>query len=125
MMNLKLCPTCRTWVFEDMDTCYACMYRFGTDPAREAAVLEEGRSSEENQTALCFCSCAPSGSDGDFRREPPMNGMETRSDRQVVSLAGWNVLVEAMGPFSEGGRLHLVIEPASREAGSGKCEMRC
>ena len=125
MVNLKRCPTCRTWVFEDMDTCYACMYRFGTDPGREAAVLEEGLSNEDGQIAPCSCFGAPSDADDDSRREPPMEGMEKRSDRQVVSLAGWNVLVEAMGPFSEGGRLHLVIEPASREAGSGKCEVRC
>lgn len=37
-MELKLCPTCKTFVFDDMDTCYGCMYRFGSDPQREEAV---------------------------------------------------------------------------------------
>ena len=40
-MELKMCPTCKTWVFADMDTCYGCMYRFGTDPEREEAVRRE------------------------------------------------------------------------------------
>lgn len=40
-MDLKVCPTCKTMVFADMDTCYGCMYRFGSDPEREAAVRRE------------------------------------------------------------------------------------
>lgn len=40
-MDLKICPTCKTMVFADMDTCYGCMYRFGSDPVREEAVRRE------------------------------------------------------------------------------------
>ncbi|WP_302962152.1 hypothetical protein [uncultured Adlercreutzia sp.] len=32
---MKICPTCMSKLFDDMDTCYGCMYRFGSDPERE------------------------------------------------------------------------------------------
>lgn len=32
---MKICPTCKSKLFDDMDTCFGCMYRFGTDPERE------------------------------------------------------------------------------------------
>lgn len=28
---VKTCPVCKTKLFEDMDTCFGCMHRFGTD----------------------------------------------------------------------------------------------
>lgn len=28
---MKTCPVCKTAVFEDMDTCFGCMHRFGPD----------------------------------------------------------------------------------------------
>lgn len=40
---MKMCPVCRTTLFEDMEVCYGCLYRFGSEPALEKAArqLEE------------------------------------------------------------------------------------
>lgn len=35
---MKLCPVCATTVFGDMDTCYNCMYRFGSNEELEECV---------------------------------------------------------------------------------------
>lgn len=32
---MKRCPVCEATLFEDMDTCFGCMYRFGTRPDLE------------------------------------------------------------------------------------------
>lgn len=34
---MKICPVCESALFDDMDTCFGCLYRFGSDPALEAA----------------------------------------------------------------------------------------
>lgn len=34
---MKICPVCESTLFDDMDTCFGCLYRFGSDPALEAA----------------------------------------------------------------------------------------
>ncbi len=47
---MKVCPVCKTTLFEDMEVCYGCLYRFGSEPAlekaasdlNEAAPLREG-----------------------------------------------------------------------------------
>ena len=36
---MKICPVCESTLFDDMDTCFGCLYRFGSDPALEAARL--------------------------------------------------------------------------------------
>ncbi len=33
--GMKSCPVCRAHVFADMDTCFNCMYLFGSNPALE------------------------------------------------------------------------------------------
>ena len=38
---MKTCPVCRTMLFDDMDTCYGCMYRFGSNVALEEKVKRE------------------------------------------------------------------------------------
>lgn len=42
---MKVCPVCKTTLFEDMEVCYGCLYRFGSEPALEKAAsnLEELR----------------------------------------------------------------------------------
>ena len=35
--SMKICPVCESTLFDDMDTCFGCLYRFGSDPALEAA----------------------------------------------------------------------------------------
>lgn len=34
-LSLKTCPICKTHVFDDMSTCYNCMYSFGSNPDLE------------------------------------------------------------------------------------------
>lgn len=34
---MKVCPVCESALFDDMETCFGCLYRFGSDPALEAA----------------------------------------------------------------------------------------
>lgn len=38
MLSLKTCPICKTHVFNDMNTCYNCMYSFGSNPELEQRV---------------------------------------------------------------------------------------
>lgn len=33
--GMKACPVCRAQAFADMETCFNCMYRFGSNPALE------------------------------------------------------------------------------------------
>ena len=35
--GIKKCPVCKTTLFDDMDTCYGCMYKFGSSPELEAS----------------------------------------------------------------------------------------
>ena len=37
-LSLKTCPICKTHVFDDMNTCYNCMYSFGSNPELEQRV---------------------------------------------------------------------------------------
>ena len=37
LSEMKQCPVCATAVFGDMDTCYNCMYRFGSNEELEAS----------------------------------------------------------------------------------------
>lgn len=46
---MKRCPICKTTLFDDMDTCYGCMYKFGTKPELEARVsIESNKPGVEN-----------------------------------------------------------------------------
>lgn len=37
---MKTCPVCKATVFDDMDTCYGCMHRFGGDDPGLGSGLE-------------------------------------------------------------------------------------
>lgn len=97
-MELKRCPTCKTLVFADMDVCYECMYRFGSDPERERAAQQMPSSSEA----------------------PPNPGRSGEGVREVraVMLSGWNVELEASSVLPRGTRLRITIEPTPGGAGS-------
>ena len=41
-LSLKTCPVCKTHVFNDMDTCYNCMYSFGSNPSLERKLETDG-----------------------------------------------------------------------------------
>lgn len=93
-MELKRCPICGALVFADMDVCYECMYRFGSDPDREAAV------------GLAPAANATGGAVEDD------NGRD-----RVVRVGAWDVQLSAVGDLPEGSSLHLVIEPARSQGG--------
>ncbi len=53
---MKSCPVCKTTLFEDMDTCYGCMYRFGSSPELEEKALSSGQGDsggESNKQPSC------------------------------------------------------------------------
>ncbi|MEY8460315.1 hypothetical protein AALA69_04195 [Eggerthellaceae bacterium 24-137] len=152
-MDLKLCPTCKTFVFEDMDTCYGCMYRFGSDPAREELVHREivGSDFPENSDDPPLASIAESGKSvgadrsGCFLDEAPwpppaeneegplatlLDGSPAPSGREespavkVMLLGDWRILLNGAESIAGTPALHITIEPAVAEAGSGNGE-RC
>ena len=58
---MKICPTCKSKLFDDMDTCFGCMYRFGTDPEREreAEALSWPPSLEDVNEGAVFEEAVP------------------------------------------------------------------
>lgn len=42
--DVKTCPVCHARLFADMDTCFNCMYRFGSNPALEAKAAERAQA---------------------------------------------------------------------------------
>ncbi|WP_165172007.1 hypothetical protein [Adlercreutzia sp. ZJ242] len=42
---MKTCPVCKTTLFDDMDVCYGCMYRFGSNPQLERKAQLDGAGS--------------------------------------------------------------------------------
>ncbi|MCI9129137.1 MAG: hypothetical protein HFJ65_02295 [Eggerthellaceae bacterium] len=66
--EVKQCPVCKAKVFADMDTCYECMYLFGSKPELEASNSEEGEASE-----------APA------LDEPPSEALPEADDEPVVA----------------------------------------
>ncbi len=42
--DVKTCPVCRARLFADMDTCFNCMYRFGSNLALEAKAAERNHA---------------------------------------------------------------------------------
>ncbi len=41
---MKRCPVCKATLFDDMDTCYGCMYRFGSKPEWEQEMQKGARA---------------------------------------------------------------------------------
>lgn len=50
-MPIRICPVCKTKVFTDMDTCFNCMYRFGSEPALEHKVDNQADTILDGKTA--------------------------------------------------------------------------
>lgn len=104
-MDLKLCPTCKTFVFDDMDTCYGCMYRFGSDPEREEAVRREIEGSDFPEEVLADSMVPAAVSLGRCGREdpwPPPCEETLPSCKEVVSpREGAPVSCEDAAPLCE------------------------
>ncbi len=43
---MKTCPVCKTMLFDDMEVCYGCMYRFGSKPHLEGRERRQGPEAE-------------------------------------------------------------------------------
>lgn len=132
-MELKLCPTCKTSVFEDMDICYGCMYRFGSDPAREEAVKREIEGSDFPEDVLEGEGCGNAGwaSDDSQIWPPPIErqrdaGQDTAvvsgrlaaagapmASTRVVVVGAWRVSLREQEVVSGGSGLEITVEPAS------------
>ncbi len=56
---MKRCPVCKTTLFDDMETCYGCMYQFGSNPNLEAKADAEaalsGRAVEKAEQEAGEC----------------------------------------------------------------------
>lgn len=70
---MKRCPVCKTAVFDDMDTCYGCMYRFGTKPEWETALSDSkaaaGKPVHASTGASPQMRCGARGEQGCLCRE--------------------------------------------------------
>lgn len=142
-MELKLCPTCKTWVFADMETCYGCMYRFGSDPEREEAARREyegsdfpehgvdakGEGASEGTMAMPWPPPVESHRDGAgvpgsvMGLEKPCSGNESAAASEgssaVFRLPAMTVAVAADGPLPAGVSLSLNLEPPL--GGAARC----
>lgn len=135
-MELKLCPTCKTFVFADMDTCYGCMYRFGSDPAREEAVRREVEGSDFPEDVLSEERCGgveraldaspvwppPAEELCDEAPEPaspivPAIAEATVPPVKVVVVGAWRVGLREKTVACEGAGLEITVEPALAQAG--------
>ncbi|MEC4273144.1 hypothetical protein VJ923_08235 [Adlercreutzia sp. R25] len=58
---MKVCPVCESALFDDMETCFGCLYRFGSDPALEAARASTAVLWPHTREAGASCSpvCCP------------------------------------------------------------------
>lgn len=134
-MELKLCPTCKTFVFEDMDTCYGCMYRFGSDPAREEAVRREVEGSDFPEDVLNEERCGGVGCALDESPvwPPPAEGLcdeapepaspiapaiaeATVPPVKVVVVGAWRVGLREKTVACEGAGLEITVEPTLAQA---------
>lgn len=99
---MKICPVCESALFDDMDTCFGCLYRFGSDPAleatRSAAAVPWPVDGEEEKCAAGGGGGSGEGSSADFAA-------------REVSVPGWRLRVRSEGPQPRGSSLTIEIEP--------------
>lgn len=120
---MRICPVCESALFDDMDTCFGCLYRFGSDPALEeargATAVLWPTASEEERVPL-----DNAGSDATMRVldgaggiEEALGGGDLEGGRSVgsvreVDVPGWRLRVRSEGPLPRGSALVIEIEPA-------------
>ena len=128
---MKTCPVCGSALFDDMPTCYGCLYQFGSDLA-----LESQRAGERARRAE-----GPEGTgrwaaliDGDGAAIPLVSpaapgcggcgckGGESHGAVREMALPGWVVRVRAEGPGASDTSLTIEIEPAYNQAGSERTD---
>lgn len=58
---MKICPVCKTSLFDDMEVCYGCMYSFGSKPELERHASERIAQEERAQQARAQQESSPLG----------------------------------------------------------------
>lgn len=95
---MKICPVCESTLFDDMDTCFGCLYRFGSDPALEAA------------RSAAAVPWPVDGGEGD-RAGGGGEGGSAAPAAQEMSVPGWRLRVRSEGLQPGGSSLTIEIEP--------------
>lgn len=96
--SMKVCPVCESTLFDDMDTCFGCLYRFGSDPALEAA------------RSAAAVPWPVDGGEGD-RAGGGGEGGSAAPAAQEMSVPGWRLRVRSEGLQPRGSSLTIEIEP--------------
>lgn len=94
---MKICPVCESTLFDDMDTCFGCLYRFGSDPALEAA---------RSAAAVPWPAGGGKGEGADGGGEGGSAGAA-----REMSVPGWRLRVRSEGPRPQASSLTIEIEP--------------
>lgn len=97
--SMKVCPVCESTLFDDMDTCFGCLYRFGSDPALEAA-----RSAKAVPWPV-------DGGEGECAASRGGEGGSAAPAAQEMSVPGWRLRVRSEGLQPRGSSLTIEIEP--------------
>lgn len=103
---MKICPVCESALFDDMDTCFGCLYRFGSDPALEAArsATVVPWPAEGEGARVCEVE-GGNGGDGDD------GGRSADAPAREMSVPGWRLRVRSEGLQPRGSSLTIEIEP--------------
>ena len=91
---MKICPVCESTLFDDMDTCFGCLYRFGSDPALEAA-----RSAKAVPWPV-------DGGEGECAASRGGEGGSAAPTAQEMSVPGWRLRVRSEGLQPRGFAYH-------------------
>lgn len=125
--TMKICPVCESALFDDMGTCFGCLYRFGSDPALEearGAAVPWPTASDEERAPLVAAggndlARASDGADGGAEGTLSEGGLGGGSGggRRIegvreVDVPGWRLRVRSEGPLPRGSALVIEIEPA-------------
>lgn len=140
---MKICPVCASTLFDDMPTCFGCLYQFGSNPALEEQRATDGpahpakHEAQANRWASLITGeevaipLAPATDEGegpnfelsaetdDSSCGSHCGGGEGRDGRaREMELPGWVVRVRAEGPGIAQTSLTIEIEPSRRQDGS-------
>lgn len=142
---MKICPVCASTLFDDMPTCFGCLYQFGSNPALEEqraidgpirAAKGEAQANRwasliaEDEVAIPLTPASeegeginfelPAETDGSSRGSHCGGGEGKDGRAREMELPGWVVRVRAEGPGIAQTSLTIEIEPSRRQDGSQK-----
>ena len=87
---MKVCPVCKSTLFDDMDVCYGCMYRF--DGGEEGRLAEQSPSAAANLYAAALAGAQMAResvlSGGATPAPPDVAGVRREGDRAGSGDAG-------------------------------------